>query len=142
MIMKMYGKQNLIYRIYKLLILIWAAMKTPTLVLMVLGLVPSFSSAERLNLIIPENKLEQYIAVVNDTKQVLDDPDAMANVQQQKYALCQRIQAYQDILQLTEQHPKMENAAVMKVIAQNYLTQQQQSFENSAMNQQAFCHTN
>ena len=88
------------------------------------------------------DKLEQYIAVVNDTKQVLDDPDAMANVQQQKYALCQRIQAYQDILQLTEQHPKMENAAVMKVIAQNYLTQQQQNFENSAMNQQAFCHTN
>lgn len=124
----MSGRQNLIYRICKSIGLNLDAMKALILIAMALYLAPLLSSAGRLNLIIPEDKLVQYITIVNDTKQVLDEPNAIVSEQKQKYALCQRIQAYQGILQLSEQHPQMENAAVMKLIAQNYLNRQQQIF--------------
>lgn len=46
-------------------------------------------------------KIQQYIEVVNQTKLILDDPDASASAKLQQQTLCLRIQTYKEILKLS-----------------------------------------
>lgn len=84
-------------------------------------------------------QLQTYIDSVNQTKAILDDPNAQSNAEVQKKALCQRIQAYQNIAQLSQEHPENDNAELMRKVAENYLTRQKQSFEHSGWNVHVFC---
>lgn len=107
-------------------------------VLAMLLIAPSFCLAEGLHAEAYKSQLEQYIAIVNDTKQILDEQQN-TSPKQQKEALCQRIDAYQGILALTEQFPNAENSQMMHVIAQNYLNQQMKVLQTKGMTEQAFC---
>lgn len=84
-------------------------------------------------------KLQQYIGVVNHTKTVLDDPNATPTALEQKQALCSRIQAYKNIVQLSQDHLELNSARLMHQVAEAYLERQHKSFNASAMNEQVFC---
>lgn len=84
-------------------------------------------------------KLQQYIDVVNHTKTVLDDPNATPTALEQKQALCRRIQAYKNIVQLSQDHLELNSARLMSQVAQTFLERQDQSFKASAMSEQVFC---
>ena len=86
-----------------------------------------------------EQKLAQYIATVNESKLILDTAESTSNIQSQKYALCQRIEAYQGILKLVEQYPEAENSQLMKMIAQNYLDKQLTGFQHSGISEKSLC---
>ncbi|NHC05102.1 hypothetical protein G9F31_15355 [Acinetobacter sp. 187] len=84
-------------------------------------------------------KLQGYIDRVNQTKAVLDDAVIEPSVKEQQQALCQRIDAYQNIVKLSNEYPEFESASVMKIAALHYLKRQKESFDGSALNQKAFC---
>lgn len=84
-------------------------------------------------------QIQQYIDIVNHTKTVLDDADALASAEVQQHSLCQRIHAYQDIVKLSNEYPKFENAMMMKLAAQSYLERQKVSLQNSGLNEDAIC---
>lgn len=86
-----------------------------------------------------DEKLQAYIDVVNQTKTVLDDPNATPTALEQKQALCMRIQAYKNIVQLSQDHLELNSARVMHQVAQTFLERQDQSFKASAMSEQIFC---
>lgn len=112
-----------------------------------LGILPSIVFAQNLNMNDYmndymneyEQKLAQYIATVNETKLILDTAESTSNIQSQKYALCQRIEAYQGILKLVEQYPEAENSQLMKMIAQNYLDKQLAGFQHSGISEKSLC---
>lgn len=108
-----------------------------------LGISPSIVFAQNLNMNDYmneyEQKLAQYIATVNETKLILDTPESTSNIQSQKYALCQRIEAYQGILNLVQQYPEAENSQLMKMIAQNYLDKQLTGFQHSGISEKSLC---
>lgn len=91
-------------------------------------------SAEEYN-----QKLNQYIAIVNSTKTVLDNPEVHASAEEQKKALCQRIEAYKNIVKISQANAQYENAPVMKLISQSFLDKQKASFEHSGVNEASFC---
>ena len=84
-------------------------------------------------------QIDQQIAIVNQTKLVLDDPDAKSSVLDQKNALCERIRAYKTIQTLSQNHLHHENAFAMKMVSDLFLEKQQQSFAQAGMNEAAFC---
>lgn len=84
-------------------------------------------------------QIQQYIDIVNQTKTILDDPDTLASIEAQQQALCQRIHAYQDIVKLSNEYPKFENAMLMKWVAQHYLERQKVSLQSSGLNEGAIC---
>lgn len=84
-------------------------------------------------------KLQQYIDVVNHTKTVLDDPNATPTALEQKQALCMRIQAYKNIVQLSQENLELDSARLMHQVAQAYLERQHKSFSAAAMSEQVFC---
>ena len=86
-----------------------------------------------------DEKLQAHIDVVNQTKTVLDDPNATPTALEQKQALCMRIQAYKNIVQLSQDRLQLNSARVMDQVAQAYLERQHKSFNASAMNEQVFC---
>lgn len=104
-----------------------------------LGISSSSVFAQTLGMNEYEQKLAQYIATVNETKLILDVPESTSNIQSQKYALCQRIEAYQDILKLVQQYPEAENSQLMNMIAQNYLDKQLAGFQQSGISEKSLC---
>lgn len=84
-------------------------------------------------------KFQQYVDVVNQTKTVLDDPKATPTASEQKKALCMRIQAYKNIVQLSQENLELDSARLMSQVAQAFLERQDQSFKASAMSEQIFC---
>lgn len=104
-----------------------------------LGISSSSVFAQTLGMNEYEQKLAQYIATVNETKLILDVPESTSNIQSQKYALCQRIEAYQDILKLVQQYPEAENSQLMNMIAQNYLDKQLAGFQHSSISEKSLC---
>ena len=84
-------------------------------------------------------QIDQQIAIVNQTKLLLDDPDAKPSALDQKNALCERIRAYKTIQTLSENHLHHENAFAMKMVSDLFLEKQQQSFAQAGMNESAFC---
>lgn len=96
-------------------------------------------SSEKYSLEEYTRHIDQQIAIVNQTKLVLDDPEAKPSLLDQKNALCQRIEAYKNIQELSHKHLDYENAFGMKMVAELFLDQQQQSFARAGMNETAFC---
>ena len=84
-------------------------------------------------------QIDQQIAIVNQTKLILDDPDAKSSALDQKNALCERIRAYRNIQTLSENHLHHENAFAMKMVSDLFLEKQQKSFAQAGMNESAFC---
>lgn len=150
MIMKMFGKQNLNFksRFFQsecfqqrsggLLIIAMLFVHATTGVQAVVSPTVVNTSFAVSSLAYPQ-QLNYWVQQVNATKAILDDVDVHPTAQQQKQALCQRIQAYQQIVQLTQQYPDAENAALLVSIAQLFLQRQQQSLQQSGMHISTFC---
>ena len=96
-------------------------------------------SSEKYSLEEYTRQIDQQIAIVNQTKLVLDDPDAKSSALDQKNALCERIRAYKTIQTLSQNHLHHENAFAMKMVSDLFLEKQQQSFAQVGMNESAFC---
>lgn len=86
-----------------------------------------------------DQKIQSYVAVVNQTKQILDDPNARASAKSQQQALCLRIQSYKEIVKLSQDHLGLESAKMMLRVAQTFLDRQTQSFNAAGMNESLFC---
>jgi hypothetical protein len=80
-----------------------------------------------------------YTEQINSTKAILDDPASTATGQQQTQAFCLRLNAYRQILEISQQNSALEMANLMRVASQHYLQQQQQSMQSSGLNESAFC---
>lgn len=95
--------------------------------------------AEHLTQEVYDQKIAEYIAQVNQTKKILDDDQAQADAKMTKQALCQRIQAYKQIYQLSEQNIHLSQASTMKYVSQIFLDRQKTSLETSGMMESTFC---
>ena len=96
-------------------------------------------STEKYSLEEYTRQIDQQIAIVNQTKLLLDDSDAKPSALDQKNALCERISAYRNIQILSEKHLHHENAFAMKMVSDLFLEKQQKSFAQAGMNESAFC---
>ena len=99
----------------------------------------AYAAEERISFEAFNQQLQSYIDTVNQTKLILDGETSTADAKTQQQALCQRIQAYQDIVKLTQSYPEFENALLMKMLAERYLAKQQASFTETGWNQSHFC---
>lgn len=84
-------------------------------------------------------QIHTYTEQINSTKAILDDPTSTATGQQQTQAFCLRLNAYRQILEISQQNSALEMANLMRVASQHYLQQQQQSMQSSGLNESAFC---
>lgn len=84
-------------------------------------------------------QIQAYTEQINSTKAILDDPASTATGQQQTQAFCLRLNAYRQILEISQQNSALEMANLMRVASQHYLQQQQQSMQSSGLNESAFC---
>ena len=84
-------------------------------------------------------QIHTYTEQINSTKAILDDPTSTATGQQQTQAFCLRLNAYRQILEISQQNSALEMANLMRVASQHYLLQQQQSMQSSGLNESAFC---
>ncbi|WP_257224352.1 MULTISPECIES: hypothetical protein [unclassified Acinetobacter] len=84
-------------------------------------------------------QIQAYTEQINSTKAILDDPASTATGQQQTQAFCLRLNAYRQILEISQQNSALEMANLMQVASQHYLQQQQQSMQSSGLNESAFC---
>ena len=85
-----------------------------------------------------DQQLDAYTKVVNESKKVLDT-GAQVDAATQKKAFCGRLDAYQNILRLSKENPNLENAYLMGVIAERYLSRQKQSMNSAGMTEGFFC---
>lgn len=93
-----------------------------------------------------QEQFDQYIAeqtrVVNDSKAILDEPHTASDkpsISTERQALCDRIQAYQNILKASQENSQLNMASIMAMVAQNYLDRQNQSMNSSGMTTGFFC---
>ena len=93
-----------------------------------------------------QEQFDQYIAeqtrVVNETKAILDEPHTASDkpsISTERQALCDRIQAYQNILKASQENSQLNMASIMAMVAQNYLDRQNQSLNSSGMPKSVFC---
>ncbi|MCL6233892.1 hypothetical protein M5F03_01715 [Acinetobacter sp. ANC 5579] len=84
-------------------------------------------------------QIKAYTEQINSTKAILDDPASTATGQQQNQAFCLRLNAYRQILEISQQNLALEMANLMQVASQHYLQQQLQSMQSSGLNESAFC---
>lgn len=89
-----------------------------------------------------QQKLDHEMQLIEQTKQILDDEHSTATPMEQQLALCGRLKAYQNIVGLADQFIQVEQAHVMKRIAQFYLNQQSTSFQQSGMTIDDWCSAN
>ena len=61
-------------------------------------------------------QIDQQIAIVNQTKLLLDDPDAKPSALDQKNALCERINAYRHINIVSEKQLNNEKDFPIKIV--------------------------
>ncbi|WP_347474231.1 hypothetical protein ABEF90_07150 [Acinetobacter thermotolerans] len=93
-----------------------------------------------------QEQYDQYIAdqtrIVNETKAVLDEPhtgEQKPSINAERQALCDRIQAYENILKASQENSQLNMASMMATIAQNFLDRQNQSLNSSGMTSGVFC---
>ncbi|MFV5490169.1 hypothetical protein [Acinetobacter sp. ASP199] len=93
-----------------------------------------------------QEQYDQYIAeqtsIVNETKAILDKPHTESgkpSISTERQALCDRIQAYQNILKASQENSQLNMASMMTMVAQNYLDRQNQSMNSSGMTTGVFC---
>ena len=120
------------------------AMMKNRLVFVLIGLMSTFSNANstgKLTQVEYNQLIQQYTNQVNETKKILDEPEAHSNVTMQKQAFCSRIEAYEHIANLSKENTELETANIMFTIAHNFLERQKQTFIDSGMTAQVFCAT-
>lgn len=85
-------------------------------------------------------RIQNYTAQVNATKQVLDD-EIMGNqdADQQRKAFCSRLEAYQGIAQISQENLQLDTANMMLMIANDFLDRQKQSMQISGVALEKFC---
>ena len=118
------------------------AMMKNRLVFVLIGLMSTFSNANstgKLTQVEYNQLIQQYTNQVNETKKILDEPEAHSNVTMQKQAFCSRIEAYEHIANLSKENTELETANIMFTIAHNFLERQKQNFIDSGMTAQVFC---
>ncbi|WP_086191655.1 hypothetical protein [Acinetobacter sp. ANC 3832] len=118
------------------------AMMKNKLVFVLIGLMSTFSNANstgKLTQVEYNQLIQQYTNQVNETKKILDEPEAHSNATMQKQAFCSRIEAYEHIAHLSKENTELETANIMFTIAHNFLERQKQSFIDSGMTAQVFC---
>ena len=86
-----------------------------------------------------DQKLDEYTEIVNESKKVLDGEQKDTDTSVQKKAFCNRLDAYENILRLSKENPKLDGAYLMGVIAERYLTRQKQSMTSAGMTDRFFC---
>lgn len=84
-------------------------------------------------------KIQHYTDQVNGSKSILDAEGTTASAQEQTQAFCTRLNAYHQILKLSQENPELEMANQMQFVAQHYLQQQRDSMQASGLNESAFC---
>ena len=89
-----------------------------------------------------DQKLDEYTEIVNQSKKVLDGEQKNTDAEVQKKAFCSRLDAYENILRLSKENHQLENAYLMGVIAERYLSRQKQSMNSSGMTERFFCGPN
>ncbi len=105
-------------------------------------LITNYAVAETMT----QEQFDQYIAeqtrVVNDSKAILDEPHTASDkpsISTERQVLCDRIQAYQNILKASQENSQLNMASMMAMVAQNYLDRQNQSMNSSGMTTSVFC---
>lgn len=84
-------------------------------------------------------QMQHYLDVIKATKPILDDPKSTADASEKSQSFCQRIDAYQQIVKLSEENSQLEMASIMYMAAKNFLDRQQQSLTKSGMTTGAMC---
>ena len=79
--------------------------------------------------------------IVNQSKLVLEGENATQDVQRQKKAFCERLNAYREIARISDENPELDQAYLMGIIAHRYLDQQKQSMGGNGITEQYFCGT-
>ena len=79
--------------------------------------------------------LTESKAILGEPHTALDRP----NISPERQVLCDRIQAYQNILKASQENSQLNMASMMAMVAQNYLDRQNQSMNNSGMTTGVFC---
>lgn len=105
-------------------------------------LITNYAVAETMT----QEQFDQYIAeqtrVVNESKAILDEPHTALdrpNISTERQVLCDRIQAYQNILKASQENSQLNMASMMAMVAQNYLDRQNQSMNSFSMTTGVFC---
>ncbi|GAA5557531.1 hypothetical protein Asch01_02271 [Acinetobacter schindleri] len=105
-------------------------------------LITNYAVAETMT----QEQFDQYIAeqtrVVNESKAILDEPHTASdrpNISTERQVLCDRIQAYQNILKASQENSQLNMASMMAMVAQNYLDRQNKSMNSSGMTTGVFC---
>lgn len=85
-------------------------------------------------------RIQNYTAQVNATKQILDD-EIMGNqdADQQRKAFCSRLEAYRGIAQISQENLQLDTANMMLMIANDFLDRQKQSMQISGVALEKFC---
>lgn len=85
-------------------------------------------------------RIQNYTAQVNATKQILDD-EIMGNQDpdQQRKAFCSCLEAYQGIAQISQENLQLDTANMMLMIANDFLDRQKQSMQISGVALEKFC---
>ena len=82
---------------------------------------------------------QAYDQKIQQTKAILDQPDRQADAKQQSQALCERLNAYEQIASLSKENLSLEMASVMLMASQNFLDRQKSSLGDSGMTASGFC---
>lgn len=99
----------------------------------------SLSHAEVLTQQAYDQKIQQHMQIIQQTKAILDQPDRQADAKQQSQALCERLNAYEQIASLSKENLSLEMASVMLMASQNFLDRQKSSLGDSGMTASGFC---
>jgi hypothetical protein len=86
-----------------------------------------------------QQKLDHAMQRIEQTKLILDDTEITATPLEQQKALCDRLNAYREIILLAEEFDQVEQAHAMKRVAQFYLNQQSEQFDQSGITLETWC---
>lgn len=99
----------------------------------------SLARAETLTQQQYDQQIQHHTEVIKQTKAVLDVPGSKADAEQQSQALCDRLNAYEQIAQLSKDNPELELSSIRLVASELYLNQQKASLGNAGMSIAVFC---
>lgn len=85
-----------------------------------------------------DERIAYYTQEVNATKKILDESDQVDAVTQKK-AFCSRMNAYQQIADISKNNAQLNTASIMLMISNQFLERQKQSLTDSGMTEKVFC---
>ena len=86
-----------------------------------------------------QQKLDHHMQMIDRTKLVLDAQEITATPSEQQQALCERLNAYREIVLLGDEFAELAQAQSMKRVAQFYLNQQSASFQHAGIALEQWC---